>query len=790
VKPADKGSATVILDKEVYIEEAYRQLSNPKHYRRLEEPIFPETADKINEILSKLEADKRITQDAYEYLAASKTARPRQFYLLPKVHKEPGKWTVPGKMPPGRPIVSDCSSESYGVAEYIDDYLAPLAKTHPSFLKDTQHFLDLLGEVQDIPEDALLVTIDVDSLYTNIDNTDGINAVRRAFLNHPDPFRPDKEVLQLLQLSLENNDFTFNDEWFLQVWGTAMGKKFAPNYANLFMAQWEREALAKTPNLPLLYKRFLDDIFMIWTHGRKAFEEFFQILNTHHPSITLKYEIHDKQIDFLDTTAFKGPRFAERGILDTKVYFKPTDSRKLLDKSSFHPRHTFRGLIKSQILRYSRICNNKDDLERACTGLFKALKSRNYTSRFLREIKTKTLHPKTVTKTKGSSNKCKGHRCQICPYVVDQTDEVRRYTPPGSGPNPPPIPLTTTQDCNSTNGVYMLFCTNCGKAYVGETGNSFRTRINQHLSDIRLGKSTPVGTHFGQNKTNCDIHDVSVFFLETVESSEKAYSSKCSRLDCERRWIMQMVTFKPHGLNTLNREGENPVLPLVIPFSETATEITKFARDIFEQIKAAYPRAFPHGYIPAYSRNKNVTDMLVSAKMSKPPPPTPTQEETETNPPPDIPSQRENPCEMVLSGGNRDQPANTPHKTNAIQLNTQQRARLLGPYPPQQGDIIIPLTPPQDPLHLPPITDEQLQRYNDLLGPDMPRMETLKTPPKTEQSAPPQTLRIAVPRNWKPTRQRRPPIRAAVIPPRRPPATWIVDLTDDIQTIDLTADSP
>ena len=112
-------------------------------------------------------------------------------------------------------------------------------------------------------QDSLLITLDVDSLYTNIDNQDAFEAVKESFNKNPDPKRPDKQILELLKICLENNDFTFNDEWFLQVGGTAMGKQFAPNYANLFMAKWEQEALSKCPKQPQFYLRSLDDIFII-----------------------------------------------------------------------------------------------------------------------------------------------------------------------------------------------------------------------------------------------------------------------------------------------------------------------------------------------------------------------------------------------------------------------------------------------------------------------------------------------------------------------------------------------
>ena len=38
----------------------------------------------------------------------------------------------------------------------------------PSFIKDTTHFLQILDNLPAIPEQALLATLDVSSLYTNI----------------------------------------------------------------------------------------------------------------------------------------------------------------------------------------------------------------------------------------------------------------------------------------------------------------------------------------------------------------------------------------------------------------------------------------------------------------------------------------------------------------------------------------------------------------------------------------------------------------------------------------------
>ena len=66
---------------------------------------------------------------------------------------------------------------------------------------------------------------------------------------------------------LTMNNFTFNDKNYLQIHGTAMGTRMAPSYANLFLAKFETDALSRAPYQPHTWWRYIDDIFMIWTHS-------------------------------------------------------------------------------------------------------------------------------------------------------------------------------------------------------------------------------------------------------------------------------------------------------------------------------------------------------------------------------------------------------------------------------------------------------------------------------------------------------------------------------------------
>ncbi len=614
LKPADKGSSIIIMDRTYYEAEGYRQLENANHYKKIPGPVHPKVKEKINSTLKTIQNKGLLTKKQYEYLEVPDTPRDRRFYMLPKIHKERSKWSDGNKTPPGRPIVSDCGSDSYHISEYLDHFLCPLASKHPSYIKDTPDFLNKLSQIK-IHPDCLLITLDVDSLYTNIDIKGGIISVRQSFLANPDPKRPDTdhEILRLLITSLRNNDFTFNNEWFLQISGTAMGKKFAPNYANIFMAKWEKEALEKCSKQPLCYFRYLDDIFIIWPHSKEDFISFFNTLNSHHPTIKLKFTISSDSISFLDVTVFKGPGFQQNEILDTKVYFKPTDTHELLHKSSYHPAHTFKGIVKSQIMRFKRNCTNMEDFHMACNTLFSVIRTRGYSYSWLRKIKRDTLY--SIEKA-GYSAKCQKSRCKTCEHIRE-TNFVRDK-------NNVKVHLEHQLDCQSKELVYLLECSNCGIRYVGETIRKLKDRINQHRSDINTNSDTVVATHFN---TACrNINFLTVVPLEKVKRNVPGSYTLCGLLEAsdevrflqrEQYWIKKLNTLFPSGLN--KRIEVLPPIPFTIKFNDQASSIVKILKPTYEKIQARLGHSTfrRRQMVIAFKRNPNLKDLLVRAQLSK-----------------------------------------------------------------------------------------------------------------------------------------------------------------------------
>ena len=119
-----------------------------------------------------------------------------------------------------------------------------------------------------------LVTLDVTSLYSNIPHDDGIKACDH-FMSEGGKSQEARSVIsKLINLVLTKNNFQFNDENYLQVLGTAMGTRMAPCFASLFMGKLEMDFLGSCDKTPLIWLRFLDDIFMVWNHSEQDLHEF------------------------------------------------------------------------------------------------------------------------------------------------------------------------------------------------------------------------------------------------------------------------------------------------------------------------------------------------------------------------------------------------------------------------------------------------------------------------------------------------------------------------------------
>lgn len=546
IKPADKGGAVVIMNKTDYISEAHRQLNNPIFYKHLDYDPTEEFKAVVQDTVNDLVKDNQLGDKAVRSLVPLSPV-PGRFYLLPKIHKENC---------PGRPIVSGIGTVTEQLSRYVDVIISSLPCKFSSYLKDTNHFLLDIDELV-IPDNSVLVTLDVVSLYTNIPHSDGIKAVIQAYeeLSDEKPIGSDT-LATLLKLILQLNNFEFDGSHYLQVSGTSMGTRIGPNYASLFMSVLENDFLRNRALKPLYYKRFIDDIFLIWPHGENELLSFIADFNTVHQSISFSHDYSRSTVNFLDVTVC-----ISDNKLTTRLYRKPTDRHRYLHFKSSHVKHWKTSIPYSQALRFKRICSEQSDFYANCVQLRESLIQQQYPPRIVEDAvrRADALNRKDLFSAKkqpsvqAQSNLVLTHSASVPnvssilkkhfnilaqsahlkvifplpPRVVfrrsrnlhDILTSSKTRVPDNVGCRPCKKPrckvcahMTTSHiakstasdffykikgnfTCDTYNCIYLLECSVCKLQYIGQTETPFRYRFNNHKCHAATIPNLPLSKH-------------------------------------------------------------------------------------------------------------------------------------------------------------------------------------------------------------------------------------------------------------------------------------------------------
>ena len=432
VRPADKNLGVTAMSLSWYNAEVERQMANTNTYERVSPDVqFKHLVAGLRQrLLSLIDRQGRfkhtaaaISPNLPRFLlqhATHKTARLPRFYCIPKLHKNP---------PKGRPIVASLQWVTTPASKALDKLLQPLVShVAPRVLQDTTQLIRTL-EATVVPNDAILFTADVESLYTSIPHDACSQAIVHWLnvaqstnrLHHLPWWRPDMDMVHvkalidaLVRFVLNNNYFTTgNDDAghprrFLQRTGMAMGTQFAPVGANLFMA-WVEDVHYhvehhKQDNL-LMWFRYIDDVFGIWTGSEDQLSVFFDTIGASYTAIRLTHEVHTHSIDFMDLTISKGHRFATHGILDLRVHRKRLNRYLYLPWTSAHPRSMKAAFLKAELIRFIRNSSSFQAFLKDVSFFAAALRARGYPPAFLKAVfktveyrnRSKHLAPKTAS---------------------------------------------------------------------------------------------------------------------------------------------------------------------------------------------------------------------------------------------------------------------------------------------------------------------------------------------------------------------------------------------------------
>ena len=188
-------------------------------------------------------------------------------------------------------------------------------------------------------------------------------------------------LYKLAKIILKHDYFELGQNVFHQILGTAIGTKFALHYANIFMGRLEEEIFGSTEFQSLLWLRYLDDIFCLWTDTIEKLKEFLEFLNAFHSSIKFTMDYSPYQFNYLDVLITKD----ESGkTLRTSLCRKPTDTHQYIHAQSCHRAVYKKPIPYSQAVRMKRICSEEEDLQHKLRDLESSLVNRDYKAESVR----------------------------------------------------------------------------------------------------------------------------------------------------------------------------------------------------------------------------------------------------------------------------------------------------------------------------------------------------------------------------------------------------------------------
>lgn len=396
--------------------------------------------------------------------------------------------------------MSAINSPTHALARYLATKLRPLSGNTDSYIRDSCDFVNKIKSLR-LCEGDILVSFDVVSLFTKVP-VDGVLEILRDKLP--------TDINQLVEICLKNTFFSWNGNLYEQVEGAAMGSPLSPVIANIYMEDFETKALAAADLKPKSWFRYVDDTFVVWSHGRQTLEQFLVHLNSVHNNIQFTMEVEENgSIPFLDVHVTRKPD----GSLGHAVYRKKTHTDRYLNANSHHHPMQKATVLKTLTTRAVRI-SDAEHLQQEKTHLLMSLLQNGYTATEIHRAIRNAEQPKAKEELAPPEG------LAFLPYSKGITDKIghvlRRYSIKtvfrtnetlGNGFRSAKDQISNLKSA----GIYNIPCS-CGSNYIGQTGRSIELRLREHKGDCkhkRITKSA-VAEHTGLTGHKMDFDNARV----------------------------------------------------------------------------------------------------------------------------------------------------------------------------------------------------------------------------------------------------------------------------------------
>ena len=279
---ADKGGKVVVMDYLCYSSQMKELLSNSEVYQQIKRNPLHMMQNEFNYGIKKLAREYDVS-----FLKKFSSRLPSLPYIygLPKIHK---------KDIPLRPIISNINAPSYRLSKWLARQLSPLLGSFSD--AHLRHNTDLLIFLRNIiPHNNTFISFDVAALFTNVPLKPTLDFLKRKLISSStgSNFKSDVPVdclLHLIDLCLKNSCFQFENNYYKQIFGIAMGNPLSPVLASLFLEHVESEMLPGYSGVqPIFWKRYVDDVLSLVSKNFDL-ENYLDFINSLYPTLKFTYE--------------------------------------------------------------------------------------------------------------------------------------------------------------------------------------------------------------------------------------------------------------------------------------------------------------------------------------------------------------------------------------------------------------------------------------------------------------------------------------------------------------------
>ena len=147
----------------------------------------------------------------------------------------------------------------------------------------------------------ILVTTDMVGIYRNISHIEGLEVLRKQYHKFLHKKVPTEDIIEMVEIVLKKVFLSLTSNFSKKyVEPLLVLNLLPPPYDCIFMDFIETEFL-KTQSIKLsVWKRFIDDIFFIWTDSEKNLEKCLKELNRFYANIKFTFEKSKMKVNFLD----------------------------------------------------------------------------------------------------------------------------------------------------------------------------------------------------------------------------------------------------------------------------------------------------------------------------------------------------------------------------------------------------------------------------------------------------------------------------------------------------------